>query len=122
LPARSAHFSAISVFGKAQEINYGAFGEKLMRSTIAFFAPLLSVLAVSPLRADPVNWSATSDTAMAISGDIVVDDYTLTFANGKGTGQGQAKTWLAMSSRPIRRPISSCLTATSCVRLVAGRR
>jgi len=54
-----------------------------MRSTIAFFAPLLSVLAVSPLRADPVNWSATSDTAMAISGDIVVDDYTLTFANGK---------------------------------------
>jgi hypothetical protein len=55
LPARSAHFSAISVFGKAQEINYGAFGEKLMRSTIAFFAPLLAVLAVSPLRADPVN-------------------------------------------------------------------
>ena len=54
-----------------------------MRSTIAFFAPLLAVLAASPLRADPVNWSATSNTAMAITGDIVVDDYTLTFANGK---------------------------------------
>jgi len=102
-------------------------GEELMRSTIAFFAPLLAALAFSPLRADPVNWAATSKTAMTITGDIVVDDYTLTFANGKawlltlmrqaalGTGQGQAKTWLAMSLRPIRRPIPSCSMATSSV-------
>ena len=57
--------------------------EELMRSTIAFFATLLAALAVSPLRADPVNWAATSNTAMAITGDIVLDDYSLTFANGK---------------------------------------
>jgi hypothetical protein len=49
----------------------------------AHLAPLLAVLAVSPLRADPVTWAATSKTAMAITGDIVVDDYSLTFANGK---------------------------------------
>jgi hypothetical protein len=50
---------------------------------VAHLAPLLAVLAISPLRADPVNWAATSNTAMAITGDIVVDDYSLTFANGK---------------------------------------
>jgi hypothetical protein len=46
-------------------------------------AALLAVFAVSPLRADPVNWAATSNTAMAITGDIVVEDYSITFANGK---------------------------------------
>ena len=30
-----------------------------MRSMIAFLGALLSVLAVQPLRADPVNWAAT---------------------------------------------------------------
>jgi hypothetical protein len=50
---------------------------------VAHLAPLLAVLAVSPLRADPVTWIATSKTAMAITGDIVLDDYSLTFANGK---------------------------------------
>jgi hypothetical protein len=40
-------------------------------------------VAIPPLRADPVSWAATSKTAMAITGDIVVDDYSLTFANGK---------------------------------------
>jgi hypothetical protein len=30
-----------------------------------------------------VPWIATSKTAMAITGDIVLDDYSLTFANGK---------------------------------------
>jgi hypothetical protein len=35
------------------------------------------------LRADPVTWAATSKTAIAITGDIVVDDYSITFANGK---------------------------------------
>jgi hypothetical protein len=30
-----------------------------------------------------VNWAATSNTAMAITGDMVLDDYSLTFANGK---------------------------------------
>jgi len=66
----------------------------LMRSTIAFFATLLAALAVSPLRADPVNWAATSNTAMAITGDIVLDDYSLTFAYeadrvGNWSGSGE---------------------------------
>jgi hypothetical protein len=50
---------------------------------VAHLAPLFAVLAVSPLRADPVKWVATSNTAMAITGDIVLDDYSVTFANGK---------------------------------------
>jgi hypothetical protein len=100
--------------------------EELMRSTIAFFATLLAALAVSPLRADPVNWAATSNTAMAITGDIVLDDYSLTFANGKSldlepheaweTGQAPVKTCRAMSPRSIRPPIPSCSTATSSAR------
>jgi hypothetical protein len=49
----------------------------------AHLALLLAVLAISPLRADPVTWAATSKTAIAITGDIVVDDYSITFANGK---------------------------------------
>ena len=51
---------------------------------VAHLAPLLAVLAVSPVRADPVKWITVSNTAMAITCDVVVDDYSLTFANGKG--------------------------------------
>jgi hypothetical protein len=41
-----------------------------------------------------VNWAATSNTAMAITGDIVLDDYSLTFAYeadrvGNWSGSGE---------------------------------
>jgi hypothetical protein len=69
-----------------RKITYYRRGEEYMRSITApasALAALLAVLAVSPLRADPVNWAATSNTAVAITGDIVVEDYSITFANGK---------------------------------------
>ena len=52
-------------------------------SAVACLPALVMAVAIPPLRADPVSWAATSKTAMAITGDIVVDDYSLTFANGK---------------------------------------
>jgi hypothetical protein len=50
---------------------------------IAGFAALMLLLATSLAAADPVTWMATSKTAMSITGDIVLDDYSLTFANGQ---------------------------------------
>jgi hypothetical protein len=32
---------------------------------------------------EPEKWIATSNTALSITGDIVLDDYRLTFADGK---------------------------------------
>jgi hypothetical protein len=69
-----------------QKINYYRRGEECMRFIAvpaSALAALLAVLAISPLCADPVNWAATSNTAMAITGDIVLEDYSITFANGK---------------------------------------
>jgi hypothetical protein len=44
---------------------------------------LASFLIVTPAGADPVSWIAVSNTAMAITGDIVLDDYSIKFANGR---------------------------------------
>jgi hypothetical protein len=43
---------------------------------------LAGFLAISPAAADPATWIAVSNTAMAITGDIVLDDYGIRFANG----------------------------------------
>ena len=48
-------------------------------------ALLAIVLGVVPTaaHAEPARWLATSKTAMSITGDIVLDDYSLAFKNGK---------------------------------------
>jgi hypothetical protein len=42
-----------------------------------------ALIGMSVAQADPVTWIATSKTAMSITGDIVLDDYSLTFKTGK---------------------------------------
>ena len=49
---------------------------------IAASASLPLMLATTAY-AEPVSWIAVSKTAMAITGDIVLDEYSLTFANGE---------------------------------------
>jgi hypothetical protein len=44
---------------------------------------LAGFLVVTPAGADPATWIAVSNTAMAITGDIVLDDYSIRFANGR---------------------------------------
>jgi hypothetical protein len=44
---------------------------------------LVAVLLATTVEAEPVKWLATSRTAMSITGDIVVDDNSVTFADGK---------------------------------------
>lgn len=48
----------------------------------AALAMLVGILATTA-EAEPATWIATSKTAMSITGDIVLDDYSLTFKNGK---------------------------------------
>ena len=48
----------------------------------AALAIVLGVLATA-VQAAPARWLATSKTAMSITGDIVLDDYSVTFKNGK---------------------------------------
>lgn len=43
---------------------------------------LVLALVAGAAEAEPATWLAISKTAMAITGDIVLDDYRLTFANG----------------------------------------
>lgn len=43
---------------------------------------LVLAMAAMAARAEPASWLAVSKTAMAITGDIVLDDNKLTFANG----------------------------------------
>ena len=47
---------------------------------LAIMVGLLATLA----HAEPAAWLAMSKTAMSITGDITLDDYHLTFANGTG--------------------------------------
>jgi hypothetical protein len=51
-----------------------------MRAACLAFA---GMLAAVPAGAEPATWIAVSKTAMAITGDIVPDDYSVKFANGK---------------------------------------
>jgi hypothetical protein len=97
-------------------------------SAVACLAGLLMAVAIPPLRADPVNWATTSKTAMAITGDIVVDDYSLTFANGKslaiepyeagrvgdGSGSGKSVAGDVFTADSSANPKQ--LNGTSCVR------
>ncbi|MGC2409122.1 MAG: hypothetical protein WA441_03740 [Methyloceanibacter sp.] len=45
-------------------------------------AMLVGILATAA-QAEPASWIAMSKTAMSITGDIVLDDYSLAFKNGK---------------------------------------
>jgi hypothetical protein len=44
---------------------------------------VFGLLAATTAQAEPATWLAMSKTAMSITGDIVLDDYRLSFANGK---------------------------------------
>jgi hypothetical protein len=48
----------------------------------ALLAIVLGVVATAA-QAELARWLATSKTAMSITGDIVLDDYSLTFKDGK---------------------------------------
>jgi hypothetical protein len=48
----------------------------------ALLAIVLGVVATAA-QAEAARWLATSKTAMSITGDIVLDDYSLTFKDGK---------------------------------------
>ena len=52
-----------------------------MRTTS--LALLAVVLGTASAIAEPETWIAVSKTATAITGDIVLDEYSLTFANGE---------------------------------------